>query len=306
MNDFFRIESISQIHQLLGLEKPRHPLITIIEAADLKGVPLPEFGGKVRNELYLVSLKNGTECKFIYGRESYDFQEGTVIFLAPGQVVAPSNEPTGPSGDTELGWMLFFHPSLIHGTQLAKKMREYSFFSYRANEALHVSEQERTELATLLNLIKIEYGRNLDVYSAGIILSNLELLFSYFQRYYGRQFLTRGCVNRDVLTRFEEVLDLGFAGEGPKTLPTVKACAERLGYSPNYLSDLLKKETGKSAQEHIHARLIEKAKDLLLGTQDPVNRVAYALGFEYPQHFSKLFKNATGLTPGEFRRGPPA
>jgi AraC family transcriptional activator of pobA len=303
MNDFFRIESISQIHQLLGLEKPRHPLITLIEASDLKGAPLPEFGGKVRNELYLVSLKNGTECKFIYGRESYDFQEGTIIFLAPGQVVAPSDEAPAPGGDTELGWMLFFHPSLIHGTPLARKMREYSFFSYRANEALHVSEQERAELASLLDLIKKEYERNLDAYSSGIILSNLELLFGYFQRYYGRQFLTRAGANRDVLARFEEVLDLDFSGEGPRTLPTVKGCAERLGYSPNYLSDLLKKETGTSAQEHIHARLIEKAKDLLLGTPDPINRVAYSLGFEYPQHFSKLFKNSTGLTPGQFRRG---
>jgi len=303
MNEFFRIESISQIHQLLGLEKPRHPLITIIQASDLKGVPLPEFGGKVRNELYLVSLKNGTECKFIYGRASYDFQEGTVIFLAPGQVVAPSDQAPASGGDTELGWMLFFHPSLIHGTPLAKKLREYTFFSYRANEALHVSEQERTELAALLDLIKKEYGRNLDAYSAGIILSNLELLFGYFQRYYGRQFLTRAGANHDILARFEEVLELGFSGEGPRSLPTVKACAERLGYSPNYLSDLLKKVTGKSAQEQIHARLIEKAKDLLLGTTDPVNRVAYALGFEYPQHFSKLFRKGTGLTPGQFRRG---
>lgn len=302
MNDFFRIESISQIHQLLGLAKPRHPLITIIEAADLKGVPLPEFGGKVRNELYLVSLKNGSECKFIYGRQSYDFQEGTVIFLAPGQVVGPSDERPAPGGDTELGWMLFFHPSLIHGTPLARKMREYTFFSYRSNEALHVSEQERAELAALLGLVKQEYGRNPDPYSAGIILANLELLFSYFQRYYGRQFLTRAGANRDALARFEEVVETHFAGEGPRGLPTVKACAERLGYSPNYLSDLLRKETGKSAQEHIHARLIEKAKDLLLGTTDPVKRVAYALGFEYPQHFSKLFKSGTGLTPGRFRR----
>ena len=300
MNDFFRIESISQIHQLLALEKPRHPLITIIEASDLKGATLPEFRGKVRNDLYLVSLKNGSECKFIYGRQSYDFQEGTVIFLAPGQVVAPSDEAPAPGGDAELGWMLFFHPSLIHGTRLGKRMREYTYFSYRSNEALHVSEQERVELSALLGLIKQEYGRNLDAYSAEIILSNLELLFGYFQRYYGRQFLTRAGANRDVLARFEEVLDLCLSGE-PRTLPTVRGCAERLGYSPDYLGDLLRKETGKSTQEHIHDRLIDKAKDLLLGTRDPINRVAFALGFEYPQHFSKLFKNGTGQTPGEFR-----
>ena len=244
MNDFFRIESISQIHQLLALEKPRHPLITIIEASDLKGATLPEFRGKVRNELYLVSLKNGSECKFIYGRQSYDFQEGTVIFLSPGQVVSPSDEAPAPGEDTELGWMLFFHPSLIHGTRLGKRMREYTYFSYQSNEALHVSEKERAELSALLGLIRQEYGRDPDAYSAEIILSNLELLFGYFQRYYGRQFLTRAGANRDVLARFEEVLDLCLSGEPPNA-----AYGERLRRAPRLFPGLPQRSAAEGDRE---------------------------------------------------------
>lgn len=304
MDDFFRIESISLVHKMLGLENPTHPLITVIDASATSGRELPEIRGKVLNGLYLVSLKNGSECEILYGRKSYDFQEGTVIFLSPGQVITPVGEGKRSEGEAGFGWTLMFHPNLIRKSGLAKKIREYTFFSYEVHEALHVSESEREELGTVLDLIKKEYNRNIDAYSEELLISGLELLFNYFQRFYGRQFLTRSGGHADVLARFEEFLSEYFSGKEPepRKLPTVRYCAGQMGYSPNYFSDLLKRETGRTAQEHIQERMIERAKDLLLGTGEPVNRIAFSLGFEYAQHFSKLFKSKTGHTPVEFRK----
>jgi AraC-like DNA-binding protein len=202
------------------------------------------------------------------------------------------------------GWALFFHPDLIRKHHLGKHMKEYTFFSYDAYEALHLSDQEKQMITTIVKTIETEYSQNLDVYSQDLIVSHIEVLLNYCKRFYGRQFLTRTHVNKDVISRFEEFIKGYFDSERPETegLPTVKYCAQEMGYSTNYLSDLLKKETGKNTQEHVHFYVIEKAKTLLLGTEEPVNVIAYSLGFEYPQHFSKLFKKKTGMSPTAYRQ----
>jgi AraC-like DNA-binding protein len=296
------VESVSQIHEIGGLEKPRHPLITFIERTP--GTPLepavPLTDCRIVSNLYMISLKNGHECRLLYGRQNYDFQEGSLIFLAPGQAILPTHPGDG-GGD--YGWVLCFHPDLIRGTSLAGKMPEYSFFSYDSNEALHLSEEERATVTNIGRAIRDEYSKNLDAFSRDLIVTNLELLLNHGKRFYGRQFITRTSVNRDVVARFEAFVEarLASADLASRGLPSVQDCARATGYSPNYLSDLLRKETGKSAIEHLHFHLVEKAKNLLLGTDEPVSRIAYALGFEYPQHFSRLFKSRTGISPAKFR-----
>ncbi|MCX8131410.1 MAG: helix-turn-helix domain-containing protein [Clostridia bacterium] len=298
MAHIMRIESISQINEMVGYEKLKHPLITLLEPSKVKVIPVIQQ--KIVMSLYSISLKSGHECKIKYGRQNYDFQEGTLMCLAPGQTI----EPLSSSDSTELdGWVLIFHPDLIKKSALSKKMNEYTFFSYDSHEALHLSNQERRTVTDIVKAIKYEYSQNLDIYSQDLIISNLELLLNHCKRFYSRQFVTRTNVNKDVVIRFEKFLKSYFDSDKPKTqgLPSVKYCANVMCYSPNYLSDLLKKETGKNAQEHIHFYLIEKAKIMLLGTQEPVNSIAHSLGFEYPQHFSKLFKNKTGMLPSEYR-----
>ena len=299
MAKIMRIESISQLHELIGYEKPKHPLITFIEPAKIKIRPIV-IKQQVTTSLYNISLKNGHECRIKYGRQNYDFQEGTLMFLAPDQIIEPVSVSENPEADS---WVLLFHPDLIRKSSLGKKINEYSFFSYDSHEALHVSDQEKQTVTHIVKRIETEYSQNLDIYSHDLIISNLELLLNYCQRFYGRQFITRANVNKDVVIRFEEFLKSYFDSDKPAAqgLPSVKYCAQEMGYSPNYLSDLLKKETGKNTQEHIQFYLIEKAKTLLLGTEEPVYKIAYALGFEYPQHFSKFFKNKTGLSPAEYR-----
>jgi AraC-like DNA-binding protein len=299
MGKVLKIESISQIHEIGGLKKPEHPLITLIESAKVRP-KIPVIKQQVISSLYSISLKNGHECKIVYGRQNYDFQEGSLIFIAPDQIIMPVSESENAATD---GWVLCFHPDLIRKSALAKKMKEYTFFSYDSHEALHVSNQERKTVTGIVKTIKKEYSQNIDVYSQELIISNLELLLNYCKRFYGRQFITRTNVNKDVVIRFEEFLQSYFDSDKPESqgLPSVKYCAEQMGYSPNYLSDLLKQETGKNTQEHIYFYLIEKAKTMLLGTEEPVYKIAQSLGFEYPQHFSKLFKNKTGMSPAEYR-----
>ena len=299
MGKIMRIESISQILEMIGYEKPKHPLITLIEPAKIKILPIA-IEQQVTTSLYSISLKNGHECKIKYGRQMYDFQEGTLMFLAPDQTIEPISVSENPELD---GWVLLFHPDLIRKSSLGKKMNEYTFFSYDSHEALHVSDQEKQAVINIVKRIEAEYSQNLDIYSHDLIISNLELLLNYCQRFYGRQFITRANVNKDVVIRFEELLKSYFDSDKPASqgLPSVKYCAREMGYSPNYLSDLLRKETGKNTQEHIQFYLIEKAKTLLLGTEEPVYKIAYSLGFEYPQHFSKLFKHKTGMSPAEYR-----
>ena len=302
MSKIFRIESISQIHEMVGYEKPKHPLISLIESSNIKPV-MPVVDLQVTSDLYTISLKNGSECRIKYGRQNYDFQEGSLIFIAPNQLIEPiSIEDYEKLKDWE-GWLLMFHPDLIRKSTLTKKMNEYTFFSYDSYEALHLSEQERKIVTDIVQKIKIEYSQNLDGYSHELIVSNIELLLNYCKRFYARQFITRSSVNKDIVVKFEEFLKEYFNSDklGIEGLPTVKMCAEVMCYSPNYLSDLLKKETGKNTQEHIYYYLIEKAKNLLLGTREPIKSIAYSLGFDYPQHFSKLFKSKTGVSPAEYR-----
>lgn len=202
-----------------------------------------------------------------------------------------------------MGWGLFFHPDLIRGTSLGNKMKEYTFFSYEVNEALHLSDKEKQTLLDCVNKLENELTENIDKHSQTLITSNIELLLNYCSRYYDRQFITRKKANTDLLVRFENSLSSYFNSHElqKKGLPSVKYFAEQLFLSPNYLSDLLKKETGKNAQDHIHYYLIEEAKNNLLNTNDSVNEIAYKLGFEYPQYFSKLFKSKTGMTAVEYR-----
>lgn len=299
MSKIMRIESISQLHEMIGCEKPRHPMITLIEPSMIK-TEVPVIRRQITTNFYTISLKNGHECKIKYGRQNYDFQEGTLMFLAPEQVIEPITESESSEFD---GWVLIFHPELIRKSSLGKKMNEYTFFSYDSHEALHLSEQERKTVTGIVEAIRHEYSQNIDLYSQDLIISNLELMLNHCNRFYGRQFITRANVYKDVVIRFEAFLKDYFDSGKTESqgLPDVKFCAEAMGYSTNYLSDLLKKETGKSTQEHIHYYLIEKAKNMLLGTEEPVNRIASSLGFEYPQHFSKLFKNKTGVSPAEYR-----
>lgn len=298
MGKIFRVESVSQLHAFIGYEKPRHPLISFIE---MRHVPvMPVIDCRVAMGLYSISLKNGEECRIKYGRQSYDFQERTLMFMAPDQVIEPF---TAPEDMAKGGWILVFHPDLLRRSALGRKMGEYSFFSYDSHEALHLSDQERQTVTGLVLSIREEYSRNLDAHSQELILSNLELLLNYCKRFYGRQFITRSGACKDVVAGFEEFLKDWFeSGKAQREgLPSVKDCAEAMHYSPHYLSDLLKKETGKNTQEHIHFRVIEKAKNMLLGTEEPVKSIAATLGFEYPQHFSKLFKSKTGMSPAEYR-----
>lgn len=294
------INSISEMHKMLGLEPPMHPLITVFNWEDLDPVDHinASNGMQVSLDFYMVSQKEFSCGSLKYGRNYYDFSEGSMMFVAPGQVFTSTidSEPTG--------WALFFHPDLIRKTALAKKMSEFTFFNYDVNEALHISVKEKNIVAGIVDQIREEYSGNIDLFTQDLIVSQLELLFNYSTRFYSRQFITRTSHNSDLVSRFESDLKNWFASDKPHEigLPTVKVCAENLGMSPDYLSDMLKQETGKSAQEHIHYVLIDRAKNELQSTSHSVSEIAYALGFEYPQYFSKLFKKKTGMTPAQFRK----
>jgi AraC-like DNA-binding protein len=289
---------------MLRREKPEHPLVSVFETAPRQAITatVPLLNTRFVSELYALSLKSGDECQLKYGRQPYDFEAGSLLCLAPGQAITPLAEPAdlhspGPS------WTLVFHPDLIRDTPLASRMRDFGFFGYDSNEALHLSAREAQTVTTIVETIREEYRQNLDEHSQSIIVDHLQLLLGYCKRFYGRQFTTRSGANKAVLARFEQFLHEYFETDAPRTrgIPSVRECAQHLGYSPNYLSDLLRKETGKNAREHLHLFVIEKAKDRLLGSEQTINEIAYSLGFEYPQHFSKLFRSKTGMSPAKFR-----
>lgn len=298
MADFFHIKSVSEVHHLFGLEKPFHPLITII-----RDWPVIEFdfsNVKMTSELYLIGLKGNVRGAFRYGRNSYDYEEGTLAFLAPHQVLT-FDETNGHID--EGGWNIIFHPDLIRKSELGKSIKEYSFFEYDINEALHVAEKEKQMLTALVQLIEIELEQNIDKHSQELMIVNLESILKYCRRYYDRQFYTRANQSKDLIVRFEEYLKAYFSDANliEMGLPTVTQCGKALHLSGSYLSDLLKIETGRSAKDHIHTHIIEKAKTLLLNSTTSIGNIAYNLGFEYPQHFSKLFKSKMGLSPSEYR-----
>ena len=298
MSDFFHIKSVAEVHRLFGLEKPLHPLITIIR--EWPDVDFDFGNAKVTSDLYLMGMKGNVKGSFSYGRNSYDYEEGTLAFIAPNQVT------TFDDTDTKLdrnGWNILFHPDLIRKSELGKTIKDYSFFEYDINEALHTSEKEKQILSELVQRIEIELEQNIDKHSQELIIVNLESILKYCHRYYDRQFYTRTNLNKDFIVRFEKYLEVYFASEELKNngLPTVMQCGKALNMSGRYLSDLLKLETGRSAKDHIHSYIIEKAKTLLLNSNSAVSEVAYDLGFEYPQHFSKLFRAKTGNSPSEYR-----
>ncbi len=299
MSDIIRITSIQQIHDFWDLESPRHPLITVLPITD--EMTNYDYGGKTyAMELYHVSLKQGISGSLAYGRNSYDFHDGTMTFLKPEQII--KIEQTERYEESS-GWTLIFHPDLLRKSDLGKNIDNYSFFEYEVSEALHLSKEERVSLTELVQKIENEYRQNIDKHSQELIISNIDLLLKYCERYYDRQFYTRSNLNKDVVAKFEKLLRAYFASESLREsgLPTVKLFAEQLSYSPNYLSDLLVKETGKNTQEHIHSFVINQAKNRLLNSELSISELAYQLGFDYPEYFSKLFKKKTGMTPAKYR-----
>ncbi|MDP5081714.1 MAG: helix-turn-helix transcriptional regulator [Winogradskyella sp.] len=297
----YHINTISQAHEAMGLPKPKHPLVSVVKTTDLR--PTVDFRGvKVVNNLYEITLKQLGCGNLMYGKNSYDYEEGTLVFTSPGQVTIFEGEmPT--ASDTNKGWTLAFHPDLIRKSNLADKISNYTFFNYEVNEALHLSDQELDTIEDLLGKIVKEYSQNLDKHSQNLIISNIELLLDYCTRFYDRQFYTRSNLNLDYVSKFEKLLKKYYETEDldQKGLPNVKYLASELNFSSSYLSDLLKKETGKTAQEHIHLFVIEKAKNKLLNSKNSISEIGYSLGFDYPQHFSNLFKSKTGLSPSEYR-----
>lgn len=301
MSKTINIKSISQLHKLLNYGAPKHPLVTLINYGDIDFSSMPE-DTKAIIDFYAISIKNISSGKFIYGRKNIDFEEAAMLCTSPGQTVAVNAPDEGWQVN---GWGLYFHPDLIRNSFLSTKIKDYSFFSYRENEALHVSEAENQTLQTVLKTIQQEYSLNIDVFSTDLIISNIEVLLNYCKRFYGRQFVTRRNYHSDIVVRFEDLLNKYFekAASQNMGLPTVKYCANELALSANYLSDLLKQETGKSAMEHIHFHLIETAKNLLADPTYSISEIAYDLGFEQAQNFTRLFKKKTGESPSVYRAG---
>jgi AraC-like DNA-binding protein len=295
MEEILKIDSINGFNKLRGIET-LNPLVSVFEFSKMKLIPeaRAEYG------FYCVFLKDAICGDLKYGCKYYDYQEGTLVFIAPGQIVGIGNKPGSPAPK---GWGLLFHPDLIRGTSLARNFRQYTFFSYESNEALHISEKERQIVTDCLKKINLELNQSIDKHSLTLIANNIEMLLNYCLRFYDRQFITRGQVNKDILVRFENLLDnyLGTGLSKSLGLPTVKYCAAQLYLSPNYFGDLIKKETGKSPQEHIQLKIIDIAKMRIADSGKSVSEVAYELGFKHPQHFSRMFKNETGLSPVEYR-----
>ncbi|WP_421944243.1 helix-turn-helix domain-containing protein [Pedobacter sp.] len=296
-----RIKSITEFHRVRGLPKPEHPLISLIDFSKMKR---PANIGETNwmLDFYQISIKRGMDFKMKYGQQDYDFDEGVMFFLAPNQVFRIEHDPKATTKQS--GYMLLIHPDFLWNTTLAKTITQYEFFDYSVNEALFLSEKEEATLNTIMSNIQQEYHANIDKFSQSIIISNIETLLNYSERFYERQFITRKITNHKILDRFEEVLKDYFQKNSYTTqgLPTVNFIASELNISPNYLSRLLKNLTGQSTQQFIHDKLIEKAKEKLSTTDLSVSEIAYELGFEHPQSFTKLFKAKTKLSPLIFRQ----
>ncbi|MBE9463609.1 helix-turn-helix domain-containing protein [Dyadobacter subterraneus] len=291
-----KLESISEIHRMLGLPGPVHPLISMMDATDghidLGRLPVSYVSG-----FYKISFTTKLGGKFRYGQGYYDFDEGSMLFTAPNQIIGNSEEYKDNAG-----YSLIIHPDFLHGYPLARKIKQYGFFSYATNEALHLSEKERTTVLAIYHFINDELNSRIDDFSHEVIIAQIELLLSYGKRFYKRQFLTRQHSN-DLLPQLEDLLNTYFEEERPIVdgIPTVQYLAEQLNYTSNYLSDMLRSLTGLNAQQHIHQNLIERSKELLSTTNLTISEVAYKLGFEHPQSFSRLFKIKTRTSPVQFR-----
>lgn len=313
--DFHVLNTVTEYTRFYGLPAPAHPLLTVIDLGSLRDLPQPQEARvlmtPVVQQFYVVSLKRNMKGVAIrYGHQSYDYNEGVLSFLAPGQGCWPAGNMTADEMSNWTaglsGWTLLFHPDLLSKYPLGKKIASYGFFSYEVHEALHLSAQEEGVLDSLLDSIRNENERPIDAFSQDVIVSQLEVLLTYANRFYHRQFLTRRTAEHDrdggpLLSRFETRLIGYFAQDSEQTLPTVQFFADELHVSPAYLSDMLRTLTGQNTQQHIHHALIERAKQILLTTSLSINETAFQLGFEYPPYFSRLFKSKTGLTPAAFR-----
>ena len=291
-----KINSIKELHSFMGLPSPLNPLITIIDHSSTTNYK-QSHNEKLLLEFYNISIKRSFKGKLKYGKNHYDFDDGTMSFIAPNQIISVDNEEDRNSD----GWSLLFHPDLIRQYPLGKMIKNYGFFSYTVNEALHLSDQEEKTTEAIVQNIQKEINSRLDNFSQDVIVSNLELLLSYCNRFYSRQFITRKMATNDLLTKFENILDKYFTDNSDLTLPTVEKLATELNVSSSYLSDMLRNLTGQNTQQHIHEKLIKRAKEILTTTNLTVSEIAYQLGFKYPQSFSKLFKSKTNLTPIEYR-----
>lgn len=294
-----RVKTISEYNRLRGLPKPEHPLISLIDYSTIKH--MPEYNGiSWVYDFYCIALKRGFDATIRYGRQKYDFDEGTMFFIAPGQVFSIQANSDAPD---KSGWLLLLHPDFLWDSSLAKGIRHYEYFGYAVHEALFLSDKEEKVIEGVIGNIRQEYHANIDKFSQQIIISHLEVLFNYADRFYHRQFITRNAANHEVLSRLEEILDSYFNdNHTAKGLPTVQYVADQLNLSPDYLSTLLKVTTGLNTQQHIHEKLIDRAKERLAATQLSVSEIAYELGFEHSQSFSKLFKTKTSSSPLEFRQ----
>jgi len=294
-----RFKTIAEFHEFRGLPKPQHPLISVVNVEDLKTV---QGSGthNIVNNFYTIALKRSFNARMRYGQQEYDFDAGIMFFIAPNQVYSIQ----AGDGHRHSGWTMLIHPDFLWNTHLGKAMKQYEFFSYAVNEALHLSEKEENTIEALIRNIALEYQSNIDNFSQDLIVAQLEVLLTYANRFYHRQFLTRKISNHKILERLERLLSDYFDDEHLTSngLPTVQYISDKLHVSPNYLSGLLKILTGQSTQQHIHDKLIEKAKEKLSGTDLSVSEIAYGLGFEHPQSFSKLFKVKTTFSPLEFRQ----
>ncbi|ALM50104.1 AraC family transcriptional regulator [Flavobacterium psychrophilum] len=297
-NKYHRFESLSDAHRALGLPKPLHPLMSIIDNRN-NTVDLSKMPESHVLSFYKISYEGKMDGKLKYGQGYYDFDEGGLLFAAPNQLISSSGQDRKHSG-----YGIFIHPDFFLGYPLAKKIKQYGFFSYSANEALHLSEKEKETVLAIFKFIEDELSSRIDDLSQDVIISQIELLLTYSERFYKRQFITRKAVNNDLLGKLENLLDDYFANEKTveQGLPSVQYLSEQLNISPSYLSDMLRSLTGQNAQQHIHNKLIEKAKEQLSSTNLTVSEVAYTLGFEHSQSFSKFFKTKTNLTPVQFRQ----
>lgn len=297
------IESVSEFHRLLGVSPPQHPLISVVNLEDIQ-LTDASFFNKFSTNFYSISLKKEVKAKMKYGQNFYDFDKGVLSFTAPKQIqtvdLSDSEFEENVAGK---GLVLFFHPEFLAKYPIASTIKQFGFFSYSVNEALHLSEKEEENINEILLKIRDEY-QHIDTYTQDVIISQLELLLNYCNRYYQRQFLTRKSQNTDILIKMEQILNDYFDSEEPliNGLPSVEFISKQLNLSPHYLTDMLRILTGQNTQQHIQEKLLEKAKEYLLSTEISVAEIAYQLGFEYPQSFNKMFKKKMNMSPLEFRQ----
>lgn len=297
----YQIKTIAEYHRVMGLPKPEHPLLTVVRFEDVKHDP-ENCPKSIIHSFYSIALKKDFHAKMRYGQEDFDFDEGVMHFMAPKQVL--SIQLLTEEELKHSGWLLLIHPDFLWNTPLAKKIKEYEFFSYKVNEALHLSDKEETLVTGIIEQIMDEYHTAIDKFSLEVIIAQIELLLTYSERFYQRQFITRKIANHRVLNELEDLLTDYFKSDklANKGIPTVQFIAESLNISPNYLSRLLQLLTGQSTKQFVHDKLIDLAKEKLSTTSLSVNEIAYNLGFEHPQSFNKLFKSKTNLSPLEFRQ----